>query len=208
MPILTPTKGDNTRGRILDAAESLVLCRGFAATSLDEIMTAAEITKSGFFYHFKDKHELAKALLERYVEHDDAIFDELFGKVDALIDDPLHSYLAFLKLFAEVMADLPTRHPGCIVASYCYQDQIFSREIREISRGAMLNWRRRFGERLGRIAARYPPRVAVDLDALADMMITIVEGGIIMDKAEETALALSRQILLTREFVKLVFEPR
>jgi hypothetical protein len=106
------------------------------------------------------------------------------------------------------MADLPTRHPGCIVASYCYQDQIFSREIREISRGAMMNWRRRFGERLDRIAERYPPRVAVDLDALADMMITIVEGGIIMDKAEETALALSRQILLTREFVKLVFEPR
>jgi AcrR family transcriptional regulator len=205
---MTPTKGENTRGRILDVAEGQVLRKGFVATAIDDIIAEAEITKSGFFYHFKDKHELAKALLERYVEHDNAILDELFGKVDALIDDPLHSYLAFLKLFAEVMADLPTRHPGCIVASYCYQDQIFSREIRDISRSAMMNWRRRFRERLDRIAARYPQRVAVDLDALSDMMITIVEGGIIMDKAEETALALSRQILLTREFVKLVFDPR
>ncbi len=117
MPILTPTKGDNTRGRILDAAESLVLCRGFAATSLDEIMTAAEITKSGFFYHFKDKHELAKALLERYVEHDDAIFDELFGKVDALIDDPLQ-IVHRTELDDDLALALPEadRHPGVVRA--------------------------------------------------------------------------------------------
>ena len=56
-------KGGDTRERILDAAEAAVLEKGFAATSIEELIAAVGITKSGFFYHFKDKGELAKALL-------------------------------------------------------------------------------------------------------------------------------------------------
>jgi AcrR family transcriptional regulator len=42
--------------------EAAVLEKGFAATSIEELIAAVGITKSGFFYHFKDKNELAKAL--------------------------------------------------------------------------------------------------------------------------------------------------
>jgi Bacterial regulatory proteins, tetR family len=57
----TPLKGSDTREHILDVAEAAVLEKGFAATSIEELI-AVGITKSGFFYHFKDKNELAKAL--------------------------------------------------------------------------------------------------------------------------------------------------
>ena len=75
-------KGGDTRERILDAAEAAVLEKGFAATSIEELIAAVGITKSGFFYHFKDKGELAKALLVRYVERENALFDELFTRAD------------------------------------------------------------------------------------------------------------------------------
>src|SRR5215217_1601321 len=52
-------RGD-TRERILELAEAAVLAKGFAATSIDELIAAVGITKSGFFYHFKDKGELAR----------------------------------------------------------------------------------------------------------------------------------------------------
>ena len=52
-------KGQATRERILDIAEASVLVKGFGATSIEEIIAEAGITKSGFFYHFKDKSELA-----------------------------------------------------------------------------------------------------------------------------------------------------
>jgi TetR/AcrR family transcriptional repressor of nem operon len=207
MSVKVLSKGEATRERICAAAERIVLQKGFAATSLDEIMSAAEVTKSGFFYHFKDKHDLAKALLERYVEHDTRIMDELFAKADALIDDPLHNYLAFLKMWSEVMDDLPERHPGCMVASYCYQDQMYHREIRAMSADGILLWRKRFRERLDAIAKRYPPRLPIDLDALADMNITIVEGGIILEKGHGQKGSLTRQVLMLRNLVKAVFEP-
>ena len=64
---LSQRKGTDTRERILDVAEAAVLEKGFAATSIDELVAAVSITKSGFFYHFRDKGELAKALLARYM---------------------------------------------------------------------------------------------------------------------------------------------
>jgi AcrR family transcriptional regulator len=207
MSVKVLTKGEATRERICAVAEGIVLQKGFAATSLDEIMSAAEVTKSGFFYHFRDKHDLAKALLARYVEHDSRLMAELFERVDALIDDPLYAYLAFIKMFAEVLDDLPERHPGCMVASYCYQDHIHNREIREMSAEAILTWRKRFRDRLDAIAERYPPRVPIDLDVLAGMNVTLVEGGIILDKGRGEKGGLTRQVLMLRDLVKTVFEP-
>jgi TetR/AcrR family transcriptional regulator, transcriptional repressor for nem operon len=202
---IQPRRGADTRSRLLDLAETAVLEKGFAGTSIEELIVGAGITKSGFFYHFKDKGELAKALLERYLERENAIFDNLFARADALHDDPLHAFLIWLKLLAEMLEDLPAGHPGCLVASYCYQDQLFNPEVRELNREGVLSWRRRFRERLALIAERYPPRAEVDLDALADMVAAIVDGGIILSKVTRETEALPRQVLLYRSFIKAVF---
>ena len=197
----TPHKGADTREHILDVAEASVLDKGFDATSIEEVIAAVGITKSGFFYHFKDKNKLAKALLVRYVEREDALFDELFARND----DPLHGFLVGLRMMSELIADLPNGHPGCLVASYCYQDRLFDKEVRAITASAVLNWRKRFRQRLDLIAERYPPRVEVDLDDLADMLSVIADGGIIISKAIKDKQVLARQMLLYRDFIKAVF---
>jgi len=202
MPI---KKGRATRDRLLDLAEAAVLAKGFAATSIDELIAAGGITKSGFFYHFKDKAELAKALILRFLERDSELLDDLFRRGDELHDDPLHGFLVGLKLFAEMMANLPEAHPGCLAASFAYQDQIFNREIRELNASGLMAWRRRFHERLLLIAERYPPRPDVDLQALADMAASTVEGGMIVGRALRDATILPRQVLLYRDYVRTVF---
>lgn len=202
---LPPRKGTDTPERILDAAEASILEKGFAATSIEELIAAVGITKGGFFYHFKDKGELAKALLERYVERENALFDDLFQRADELNEDPLHGFLVGLKMLSEQFADLPTGHPGCLVASFCYQDRLFDKEVRDLNASAVLGWRRRFRERLDRIAERYTPRLPVDLDDIADMLSVIADGGIVLSRATDDKEALARQILLYRDFVRAVF---
>ncbi len=198
-------KGSDTRERILDAAEAAVLEKGFAGTSIDELIAAVGITKSGFFYHFKDKSDLAKALLVRYIERESELFDELFRRADELNEDPLHGFLVGLKMLSEMMADLPNGHPGCLVASYCYQDRLFDKDVRDLNRAALLGWRDRFRTRLALIAERYPPRIDVSLDDLADMLSAIADGGIILAKVVHDKNALPRQVMLYREFVRAVF---
>ena len=199
------SKGEQTRERLLDIAQDAVLHKGFAGTSLDEIICEAGITKSGFFYHFRDKNDLAKALLQRYLDNEWRVFDELFKQAEDLSDDPLHSFLIFLKLFADMMSDIPNGHPGCLVASYVYQDYLFSQEVRRMTTEGHRIWRTRFRERLDRIAARYPPRIEVHLDDMADMLSAVADGGIILGKSLSEPGVLSRQIMQYRAYIKLAF---
>ena len=53
------------RERILRAAMELFRKHGFHNTSLARILQEAEITKGGFYFHFKSKEELGFAVLER-----------------------------------------------------------------------------------------------------------------------------------------------
>jgi TetR/AcrR family transcriptional repressor of nem operon len=199
-----PKRGD-TRERLLVIAEEAVLAKGFAGTSIDELIAAAGITKSGFFYHFKDKAELAKALLLRYLEHDQQVLDELFNRADELNEDPLHGFLVGLKLFAEMMANMTEVHPGCLAASFVYQDQLFNREVRELNAEGILRWRRRFRERFDLIAKSYPPREGVDLDALSDMAATLIEGALVLSRALRDPRIPAQQVMLYRDFVRCVF---
>jgi AcrR family transcriptional regulator len=198
-------KSTNARERLLALAEAAVLQKGFAATSIDELIVGAGITKSGFFYHFKDKSELAKALMQRYIDEHNGVLAGIFKRADELDEDPLHGFLVALKLLAEMMADLPGTHPGCLVSSFVYQDQLLSREVRELTVEGMQGWRRLFRDRLAAIAQRHPPRIAVDLDDLADMANTLVDGGIILSKLMHDKEVLPRQVMLYREFVRAVF---
>lgn len=199
-------RGGATRERLLDIAEAGVLAKGFAGTSIDEIIAEAEITKSGFFYHFRDKNELARALIQRYLDTEEALLDQVFARARELHEDPLHAFLIGLKLLAEMMADLPNGHPGCLVATSAYAERMFDERVRELNRQAVEVWRARFLGMLEEIAARHPPREPVDLRALADMVSGAVEGGIILSKAMREPKLLSEQILLVRTFVRLLFD--
>ena len=201
------SKGTETRRRLLDAARKSILEKGFGATSIDELIAEVEITKSGFFYHFKDKGELARTLLEEYIAEEEALFDDIFDQGRELADDPLQAFLISLKLLARVVEDLPEGHPGCVIATYCYQERLFDKEVRELNRTAVLAWRTRFRTIFEEISARYPPKEDIDLDALADMVSTILEGGIVMSKALSSPTVFPAQVLLFRNMMRAMFLP-
>ena len=56
-----------TRERILDAAEAVFYDKGVARASLEDIATAAGVTRGAVYWHFKDKAELFDAMMHRVV---------------------------------------------------------------------------------------------------------------------------------------------
>jgi TetR/AcrR family transcriptional regulator, transcriptional repressor for nem operon len=69
-------RGAATRARIVDAAASLVYERGFAGTSLDDVMAATGTSKSQLYHYFADKDalicEVIKAQLGRIIAAQEA----------------------------------------------------------------------------------------------------------------------------------------
>ena len=55
------------REELMDAAEKLFLAKGIAATSIDEIVAAADVAKGTFYIHFPSKEHLLIALRQRFV---------------------------------------------------------------------------------------------------------------------------------------------
>lgn len=58
------TKGERTRDRIVAAAAPLFNRRGYAASSMSELMAATGLEKGGIYRHFQSKDELALAAFD------------------------------------------------------------------------------------------------------------------------------------------------
>ncbi|MBN8414123.1 TetR family transcriptional regulator [Halomonas denitrificans] len=54
-----------TRAALLDAAEEVFLERGVARASLDQISRRAGVTRGALYWHFRNKGDLFRAMLER-----------------------------------------------------------------------------------------------------------------------------------------------
>ena len=199
------SKGAKTRDRILDLAFDAVIAKGFAATSIEELVEAAGITKSGFFYHFRDKTDLAHQLLERYQAEDEALTEQLTARARELSDDPLHSLLIFLKLYAEVLTDITAQHPGCIVATVTFQEACFDRKVSRMNTEGVLAWRERFTAWLEEIATVYPPRSEISLADLADNLTAVTIGAIAVSKAVRDPAVVGRQTMMHRDYIRLLF---
>jgi AcrR family transcriptional regulator len=200
-------RGSETRKKIMDVAQDAVLTKGFDATSIDEIVANAEITKSGFFYHFRDKNALALALIERHIVAEDQLFDDILGRGRELSEDPLQAALIGLKLLAETIRDIRGGHPGCVVATAVYQDRLFDRHVHEANCRAVLGWRSRFNAMFEEIAAVHPMRDDIDLEDLADMVSAVLEGGLVISRAVREPTITARQVLMLRSYIKLLFAP-
>lgn len=55
---------EDTRQGIIDAARELFSERGYAATSIDEIVARARVTKGAMYHHFGSKEEVFRLVLE------------------------------------------------------------------------------------------------------------------------------------------------
>jgi len=198
-------KGQQTREHILATAEGIILQQGYTGTSIEDIIGEAGITKGGFFYHFDGKNDLAKNLMLRYLKQDEIFFTGLAERAKDLTEDPLQQLLIFLKLMAEAMGDLPGTHPGCLVASFTYESQQFDEELRDLNAQGVLSWRRLFMEQLNSIVEKYPMKIDRPLEELADMLTSVIEGGIVMGKALNDRHILPNQLLQYRNYIRLIF---
>ena len=199
-------KGQNTRERICDVTESLILQYGFAGVSIERILKEAKITKGGFFYHFKSKNDLALKLLERKFERDTAYLEYLFHQVDAAHSDPLQRMLEFLTLFSKEMACLRREEVGCIVAAVASQPKQFDESVNQMAAECVLNWRRIFSARFHEIAEHYPIAHEASIPHLSDMLSVLVEGGILFSRVLSDNTVLAEQILIFRSHVMYVFK--
>lgn len=94
---------------------------------------------------------------------------------------------------------------GCLFASYCYEIGQFEDEVAAIIKEAMLTYRQTLLAKLEEVASSYPPRLQVDLESLADTMMTIFEGGFVVARTVDESDVVVSQLRHVRNYFELLF---
>ncbi len=103
-----PRNAQQTRGRILDAANRLFYGEGIRSVSVDAVADKAGITKRTLYYHFKSKDELITAYLESRDQPNLVLLAKWFDEADGSLADKVEAIFTNLARSA--------RHPkwkGC-----------------------------------------------------------------------------------------------
>jgi AcrR family transcriptional regulator len=92
-------RSEETRDRLLEAAETSFAQHGFDATAVAKICQVAGVTKGAFYHHFSSKQEVFFELLRRWLEGLDV---QMASLRDAKVSVP-EQFLSMSSLIQEVL---------------------------------------------------------------------------------------------------------
>lgn len=191
------------RSQIVDAAAHLISQRGFAPTSIEDVIKEAKLSgKSHFYHYFKSKEELGYAVLSRQ-------FERFAERGLAILREPMIDPLERLALFIDTLVALQ-------IARGCRGGSPFGSLAAE-----MADAHEGFRERIEMVFARWSAQLQsllwearpqlhdeVDTGRLARFVIATLEGALLMSRVDRDAAALQGIAHDLRRFVAMhVREP-
>ncbi len=165
----------DTRERILDEAERLVQTRGYNGFSYAHIAKALGVTKASLHYHFSNKAELGRYLIERYGES----FEAALLGIDESGTGACDRLKRYVEIYEHVLEDDRMCLCGMLAAEYVTLPEIMQKSI---STFFDLNeaWLTKLLEK-GRAAGEL--QFANDAREAANALIGSLEGAMLVSRA-------------------------
>jgi TetR/AcrR family transcriptional repressor of nem operon len=190
-----------TKQKLLDAAQELMLAKGYTATSVDEICATAGLTKGSFFHYFEGKEQLGRLAAERfYTSWHQVSQAALFRQKK----DPLHRVFGFVDFFIE-MSRAPA-WKGCLLGTFIQELSESHPQIRAVCAARLDELADSFRQDLEEAKAKYAPRARWNPRSLAEHLIAVAQGAIILAKAKQDRKAFEESLGHFKEYLKRLFE--
>jgi TetR/AcrR family transcriptional repressor of nem operon len=164
-------RGRATRERIVAAASELISERGIAATSLDEVIERARVSKGQLYHYFDDR----AALLRAVVEHNTEGVISYLGEVD--------DSWAAIRSWLDSMVELQIERRacgGCPVGSLVPQLAETDEQAREALAASFARWEGLLGDGLRSMQARGKLDRRADPGELATATMAAIQGGLLL----------------------------
>jgi TetR/AcrR family transcriptional repressor of nem operon len=191
-----------TKQKLLDAAEELMLAKGYTATSVDEVCESAGLTKGSFFHYFEGKEHLGRVVAERFFSSRKQFFREapFRQKKDAL--DRVLGYIDFLI----AMSCDPSGGKGCLLGTFVQELSETHPQIRSVCAACFSEQAEFLKEDLEQAKVKYAPGARWSPLSLAEHMIAVVQGAIILAKAKQDREVIRASLLHLRDYLLCLFE--
>ena len=172
------TKAERTRRFIIETAAPIFNKKGFAGTSLSDVTEAAGLTKGSIYGNFKNKDELAMQVYEYNVDLvEQAFISEMTGAKSSI--EKLMGYpRAYRKLYINLM-----EKGGCPLVNTLVEADDTHEDLLKMALETITRWKETIAGIVERGMARGEIRRGVNPERIAELMITLFEGGGILSKA-------------------------
>lgn len=190
-----------TKLRLLEAAQSLMLKKGFTATTVDEICADARLTKGSFFHYFKTKEDLGRQVLDHYRSSTQA---RLQTAPFVEIEDPFLRLHGYLDLFV-ALARQPAIEKSCLFGNFAQEIATTHPSLRETCAEGFAFWRDQIASELEEARSVHTPAVDFDSGGVADHFIAIYEGSLILAKARQDPRVIEQGVEHFRRYLDVLF---
>lgn len=185
-----PTKHSPERGsariRLLEAARDIVREKGFAATSVDDLCKAADVTKGAFFHHFGSKDALGVAAAEFWAETTSVFFA---GAPYHEPGDPLERVLAYVAFRKAIIAGA-LKDFTCLVGTMAQEVYGSAPDIRDACGRSIFGHTATLEEDIELARKERGITAGWTAESLARHTQAVLQGGFILAKAgNDPALA-------------------
>ena len=164
--------GKDTRTRIVEAAMELFWLKGYGSTSIADILSRSQVNSGSLYHFFPSKQDVLIAVLDQYR---DQIGPMLLEPAWEGVVDPIERVFALLASYRRAIVSTDCEY-GCPIGSLALELHEPDLAVRQGLADNFSNWVD--AVRLCLEAARHRLPVGADLQALAEFVLTVMEGGV------------------------------
>ncbi|MBI4911234.1 MAG: TetR/AcrR family transcriptional regulator [Acidobacteria bacterium] len=169
-----------SRIRLLDAALAVFRAKGYAATRIEDICTAAGLTKGSFFHHFAGKEDLAVAAAEHWSE----VTGELFRSAPYHApEDPLDRVMAYVAFRKALLQGRPAEFT-CLAGTLVQETFETHPAVREACEESISCHAAEVAKDIAAARERHAPDAPWSADSLALFTQAVLQGAFILAKAK------------------------
>jgi TetR/AcrR family transcriptional regulator, transcriptional repressor for nem operon len=197
-PILVQSTGSATRQRLIESARYLFWERGFAGTSMADLLAHAKVNSGSFYHFFDSKEALLREVLESYLV---ALHPMIVEPAYAATTKPIERIFAILEGYRERIVMTDAQY-GCPLGRLALEIDPENRPAHKLIAENFRGWIDAVRACLE--AATFP--AGTDIEALATYVLATMEGGVMLSRSYGSVDPFDRTVKALREHFRLLMK--
>lgn len=190
--------GRDTRGRIIRSAMELFWLKGYGSTSIADILSRSQVNSGSLYHFFPGKQDLLIAVLEGYR---DGIGPMLLEPAWGDVADPVEKVFALLGRYRSLIVETDCGY-GCPIGSLALELHEADPAVRRLLADNFEGWVGAVARCLEQARDRFPP--GMDLSALAELALTVMEGGVMQARTHRDVAHFDRSVAQLRAYFDML----
>jgi TetR/AcrR family transcriptional repressor of nem operon len=190
-----------TRDRLINSARYLFWERGFAGTSMADLLAHAQVNSGSFYHFFESKEALLRDVLEGYLH---ALRPMVIDPAFAQTDKPVERIFAILEGYRGRILQTGCQY-GCPLGRLALEIDPENRPAHKLIAQNFQGWIDAVRECVEEMKDRLPR--GTDREALATYVLVVMEGGVMLSRSYGSVDPFDRAVQQLRQHFQLLLKP-